>query len=256
MRLWIDTDIGDNPDDTVALLAAAGHPGIEIVGISTSGSQPRASAEIVQQLFADIARPAPLIYSGAPDPRALAAAEAMMAIGPLTNLAGLLRAGVELPPTTVMGGALRPVEHRPTGDWHEVRATESNFAADPAAAALVVAYATDLLLVTLDVTAAMVVAGAAQTALDAIAAAVPTLHAHADAWAARGNAVCLHDPLALLALNGECVRIERRSLAVTVEGRLVEPGADAVEHDVVVTADVAAALRRILDLAASSVAAS
>lgn len=35
MNLWIDTDIGDDIDDAVALLAAARHPGLRLVGIST-----------------------------------------------------------------------------------------------------------------------------------------------------------------------------------------------------------------------------
>jgi len=35
MRVWIDTDIGDDIDDAVALLVAARRPEIELVGIST-----------------------------------------------------------------------------------------------------------------------------------------------------------------------------------------------------------------------------
>ena len=35
MRLWIDTDIGDDPDDTVALWCAARSSDAELVGVST-----------------------------------------------------------------------------------------------------------------------------------------------------------------------------------------------------------------------------
>ena len=35
MRLWVDTDIGDNPDDTIALWCAAHSPDVELVGVST-----------------------------------------------------------------------------------------------------------------------------------------------------------------------------------------------------------------------------
>ena len=41
VRLWIDTDIGDNPDDAVALLCAAAHPDVELVGVSTTGGRTR-----------------------------------------------------------------------------------------------------------------------------------------------------------------------------------------------------------------------
>ena len=36
MRLWIDTDIGDDPDDTVALWCAARSSDAQLVGVSTA----------------------------------------------------------------------------------------------------------------------------------------------------------------------------------------------------------------------------
>ena len=38
MRLWIDTDVGTNPDDAVALLCALAHPEVDLVGVSTVGA--------------------------------------------------------------------------------------------------------------------------------------------------------------------------------------------------------------------------
>jgi inosine-uridine nucleoside N-ribohydrolase len=50
VRLWIDTDIGDNPDDAVALLAAAAHPGVDLVGVSTTGGRTDWRAELAREL--------------------------------------------------------------------------------------------------------------------------------------------------------------------------------------------------------------
>lgn len=37
MRCWVDTDVGDDPDDMVALACAAAHPEVELAGVSTIG---------------------------------------------------------------------------------------------------------------------------------------------------------------------------------------------------------------------------
>ena len=78
-----------------------------------------------------------------------ASPEAVLAIGPLTNVAALLALGVTMPRLTLMGGVLTPVEHR-----GRLQAVEHNFAGDPAAAAVVVAM-TDATIVPLDATVAM-----------------------------------------------------------------------------------------------------
>ena len=45
MRLWIDTDVGDDPDDAIALLCAAASPAVELVGVSTvDGDRDRRAA--------------------------------------------------------------------------------------------------------------------------------------------------------------------------------------------------------------------
>src|SRR4051812_1406194 len=64
-RLWIDTDInppptrgsvgtffGANVDDAVALLAAVAHPAVELVGVSTVGSDPERRAAVAVGLLA------------------------------------------------------------------------------------------------------------------------------------------------------------------------------------------------------------
>ena len=50
MRLWIDTDVGDNPDDAVALLAAAAHPEVDLVGVSTTGGRTEWRAGLAREL--------------------------------------------------------------------------------------------------------------------------------------------------------------------------------------------------------------
>ena len=240
LRLWVDTDLGDNPDDAVALLAAATHPAVDLVGVSTVRGDVEARAAMVTELLQAADRRVPLVYAGPPDPRAIRVAEAVLAIGPCTNLAGLLRSGVELPPAAVMGGVIAPTVHR-----GEVRTTETNFAADPLAAALVVAHASDVLLVPLDATSTMVIDDDAAGRLAAVAA---PLGSTIERWQASGHPICLHDPLALLALVGEHVRVERHRMGVSVEGRVVLDGIDGVEQDLVIDADAMAATRRVLEL--------
>ena len=212
VRLWIDTDAGDNPDDELAILAATSHPDIDLVGISTVSGDVGWRAEFVRGLLNEVGVPVPLVYAGPPDPRALAAAEALLAIGPLSNLAALMRLGVDLPPTAVMGGAFEPTIHR-----GELCDLETNFVADPLAAAVVLAEASDLLIVPLDVTATMVMNANTVARLESI----PALGRSLTAWRSRDRAIVAHDPLALLALVGEHVSVGRKRVAVTVEGRSV-----------------------------------
>jgi inosine-uridine nucleoside N-ribohydrolase len=242
LRLWLDTDIGDNPDDSVALLAATAHPGVDLVGVSTVRGDVAARAELVATTLTRAGRHVPLVYAGPPDPRAIRVAEAVLAIGPCTNLAALLRSGVDLPPIALMGGVVSPTLHR-----GEVRTTETNFAADPLAAAVVVAHAADVLLVPLDVTARMAIDDDMANRL----AESPAIGPLIATWRESGHPVCLHDPLALLALLGEHVRVERHLMGVSVEGRLVLDAEGGVEQDLVVDADVRGATQRIVNLVAA-----
>jgi inosine-uridine nucleoside N-ribohydrolase len=239
VRVWVDTDIGDNPDDAIALLVAAAHPGVDLVGISTVRGDVVMRAQMARDLLMSVGAAVPLVYAGPPDPRALASAEVILAIGPQTNLAALLRAGVTLPPAVVMGGVFEPTMHR-----GESRDRESNVTSDPLAAAVVIANADDLLLVPLDVTAEMVVGPEAVQQF----ATVPRLGDFIIAWQSKGLALCLHDPLATLAMVGEHVQIGRRAVAITVDGRSIVDARDGTEHDVVLRANHTAAKRRIIDL--------
>jgi inosine-uridine nucleoside N-ribohydrolase len=167
---------------------------------------------------------------------------AILAIGPLTNVARLLVAGCRPPRLALMGGARSPVRHRGV-----VMTVEHNFGTDPAAAATVVNADLLAVLCPLDVTVKMRLDIAEVAAL---AAADGRLAPHFDDWMRRqrGAPVCLHDPLALLALVHEpVVRIDTLAVAVEPDGTLVD-APDGTEHEVVVDVDAPAAKARILAL--------
>lgn len=236
MRVWIDTDVGDDPDDLVALLVAVAHPGLDLVGVSTVSGDVVARADLVRSVVPD----AVTVVAG---DRELATAvedvrpDALVAIGPLTNLARLVDGGVRLPERViVMGGALEPVVHR--GAKRDV---ESNFGLDPAATRLVIDW-TDAVVVPLDVTVDMKLTGEQRTALRATRPVID------DAVAGWPHAVVLHDPLALLVtIDDADVTLDELPIAVDGDGRVVQRrGARA--HSVVVAVDAPEAKARILEL--------
>ena len=175
-------------------------------------------------------------------PSAPRAPEAVLAIGPLTNVAALLALGVELPALTVMGGALRPVEHR-----GRVQAVEHNFGADPTAAAVVVAM-TDATIVPLDATVAMRLSDEQvrphRPRAPRLVPEVARFRALSD------DPIVLHDPLALLVALGEHVvrTASRRSWSARRGALLTSTRAEGREHTVVVAVDASAALDRVLGL--------
>jgi inosine-uridine nucleoside N-ribohydrolase len=243
VRLWIDTDVGDNPDDAVALRGAERLPGVELVGVSTTGGRDEWRAALASELVE-----APVVRGD--DPESVLAAwqagapEALLAIGPLTTVAALGVWGVDLPPTTVMGGVLTPVRHR-----GRVRAVEHNFASDPGAAAVVLGRQR-VTLVPLDTTVAMRLRD--DQVVD-LACRDPALAAELAHWrAATAEPVVLHDPLALLIAVADpatagATRVTRRLTVDAADGRVRE-ATDGREHAVVVAADATAAVDRVLDV--------
>jgi purine nucleosidase len=258
VRLWIDTDVGTNVDDAVALLAAVAHPAVSLVGVSTVGSDPERRSAVAVGLLAaarvDLA--SVTVVAGAAGPAgdtsevveavAASGAEALLAIGPLTNVAAMTAAGARPPELTIMGGALRPVQHR-----GELRAVEHNFGSDPEAAAEVLAVP-GAVLVPLDATVA--------ARLDArmaarLVATAPVLEPMVSAWVEQWGEVVLHDPAALLVAAGdgsELGRFERRRLRVEPDGRLVDGGRGAagIVHDVVASLFGSAVVASVLALLA------
>ncbi|HZI39074.1 MAG TPA: nucleoside hydrolase [Acidimicrobiia bacterium] len=270
-RLWIDTDIGTNVDDAVALLSAVAHPSVELVGVSTVGPDPERRAAVAVGLLAgagiDLASVTVVAGASMPlsdatvsssglgggaadvvDAVASSGADGLLAIGPLTNVAALTAAGVRPPELTIMGGALRPVEHR-----GELRTVEHNFASDPAAAAAVLSVP-GAVVVPLDATVATRVD---DRLLPKLVGVAPVLEPMVQGWVAEWGEVVLHDAAALLIAAGdgaELARFERRRLRVEPDGRLSDggPAASGTVHDVVTSffgvAVVASVLALLADL--------
>ena len=249
MRLWIDTDVGTDPDDAVALRCAAAHPDVELVGVSTVDGDTEWRADIARTLV-----DAPVVSGYRLTPAELGATEpdALLAIGPLTNVARLVASGVVPPRLGVMGGVLRPVRHRGA-----VRDIEHNFGAEPAAARLVIQHAPGVLLCPLDVTVRM---RPSADELRRLVEGAPVLGPMFDEWVAvqraagvpRDEAVVrLHDPLALLALIGEpVVAIERRMLTVDDDGRIHQGPGRGRPVETVTDVNAADAMKRIVALVA------
>ena len=221
VRLWIDTDVGDDPDDAVALLCATAHPGVELIGVSTVDGDHDRRVRAAQSLV-----DAP-VYRG--DDRGLAAAiaeaapEALLAIGPLTNLGALAATGTSLPAVTLMGGLLGTVRH-----WGVALEVEHNFSRDPPAAARVLR-SCDPVVVPLDVTVSMRLSEEQLRRLLGVAPVLePGVQAFLNLQREAGvpndeQAIFLHDPLALLALvEPSVVRVEPLRLSVEPSGRLIE----------------------------------
>jgi inosine-uridine nucleoside N-ribohydrolase len=241
VRVWIDTDVGANPDDAIALLLACAHPRAELVGVSTTGGDlDRRTAVARSVLDAAGAHDVPTMRGPELAAAMLGEVDTLVAIGPLTNVARMVDGGASLPPVTLMGGALAPVRHR--GTVHEI---EHNFGSDGPAAATVVG-PLDLLLVPLVVNARMRLDEPERARLADVA---PAAHDELARWDDR---VCLHDPLALLAALGEpLVHVGERRIAVEADGRVVE-GVDGRVQRVVDDVDPGAAIDRIVTLLAGA----
>jgi inosine-uridine nucleoside N-ribohydrolase len=251
VRLWIDTDVGTDPDDAVALLCAAAHPDVELVGVSTVDGDTERRAEVARAFVEAPVIPGDVLRAfevSAVEP------EAFLAIGPLPNVARLLASGLVLPRLGVMGGVLRPVRHRGA-----IREVEHNFGTEPAAAQAVIRHAPAVLLCPLDVTVRM---SPSEGDLRQMVEAAPILGPMFDDWVERLRAtgipegeagIRLHDPLALLALAGEpFVRIERPAVTVDASGGVREDAGSGRAVEVVTDVDVPRAMERIVSLVAQS----
>ena len=213
-RLWIDTDAAcghaadADADDCFALLLLLRAPGIEVVGISTVGGNAPADASepIVRELAALAGRRPPVHRGGivAPpggDPPAHAALRAalaegplaIVALGPLTNIAAALRGQPELAArvgrvVAVMGrrpGHLfHPAEGRGTGILlgHGPIFRDFNFDKDRAAAAEIVALGVPVTLIPYEAARSVTLTGANLDAMAASGGAAAWVAARARGW--------------------------------------------------------------------------
>src|SRR5438132_2541452 len=143
MRLWVDTDAGENPDDTIALWCAAQADDVDLAGVSTVDGDVELRAAFVRDLLPDVD-----VIAGPPPADRLANVDILLGIGPWTHVADLADEGVLPRRVVLMGGALAPVKHR-----GELRRIEHNVGADPEAAARLIGTTGNLIVVPLDATA-------------------------------------------------------------------------------------------------------
>jgi purine nucleosidase len=238
VRVWVDTDVGTNPDDGVALLVALAHPELEVVGVSTVSGDTRIRAAVARVYLGDravsVVAGAGRPRGGGPAPRWMgyegdgplegttgavteseeqlvdevrsAEPDTLVAIGPLTNVARLIEADAAPGEIVAMAGVTTRVWHR--GELHD---TDHNTASDPAAAVLVRRRARHLVTVPLDVTVAMRLT---DHQAGVVAARHPRLAHEVSHWLRHAGPVVLHDPLAVLA----AVPSERARIGLEIDG--------------------------------------
>jgi len=210
MRLWIDTDAGDHPDDTVALWCAARSDDIDLAGVSTVEGDVERRAEFVGALLPDVP-----VVAGPPAPELLAAVDILLGIGPWTNVATLGDAGALPLRVVLMGGVLAPVRHR--GQLLDI---EYNIGSDPESAYRLLRNTGNLIVVPLDATARLRATEHDEKLLTNV---IPGFGIQLDAWReANGDLpFVLHDVAALLvALGDRVARMESRRLTIDQDGRM------------------------------------
>jgi inosine-uridine nucleoside N-ribohydrolase len=210
VRLWIDTDAGDNPDDTIALWCAAHSAYFDIAGVSTVDGDVDKRAAFVRNLLPDVD-----VVAGPPPPDRVENVDALLGIGPWTHIAELADQ-LALPLRVVlMGGVLAPIEHR-----GELTGVEHNVGADPEAAARLMAGTGDLLVVRLDATARL---HAQPHDEKVLTKAIPGLREQLVEWRQQNGPIplVLHDVAALLvALGNRVARMESRRLVIEPDGTM------------------------------------
>jgi inosine-uridine nucleoside N-ribohydrolase len=268
LRLWIDTDLGTDVDDALALAYALKHREIELVGVSTVFGDVELRSQMANELLRIAGRPEVPVLTGLgkpishgrnglmfghegvgllenPAPRSQtvsdpnpeeridaialelsrSGADAMVAIGPMTNLGALSQLGVDLPPLTIMGGKIEEVElpgtHPSIAEW--------NWYCDPEAVRLTLGAPHEVppRIVPIEVTIATALE---EVDLDALAAGNELTRAVAilsrvwlrvlgEKFGAKHPKVALHDPLAIATLlRADLCPFEEREIRVDEKG--------------------------------------
>lgn len=282
----LDTDIGTDADDAIALALAIRHPEIDLRAVTTVSGDARRRARIARKLLLlagrdDVEVAAGTGFAGGElghegegildagdvgleiserdGVELLAAADEVVTIGPQTNLAAAVARGARIRRLTVMGGAFAPIvdlgETQPPSADH-------NLVCDADASVTSLSAGFPTLYVPLDVTAATYLTPDDVMRLhrgDALCRAVAHM---VDVWTIAlrrltngaypaGRAVALHDPLAVACtVERGFVTVERLPVTVVRRGDLVRTFVDPVEgaeSDVVRSVDVAALREFVLE---------
>jgi inosine-uridine nucleoside N-ribohydrolase len=235
VRVWIDTDVGDNPDDAIALWCARQAPDIDVIGVSTVDGDVDARAVRARELV-----PGVPVVAGRPPTDAMNAVDVLIGIGPWTNVARLAELGALPGRVVLMGGVIGTIRHR-----GELRTIEQNVERDPRAAAELVHLAEHLTIVPLNVTAFLSVPEPDE---ELYATHIPGLREEAAAWRARvdgAGPIVLHDPAALFVARGDGrPRLETRRLRVRPDGSM-QAAVDGPIQNVVAHLDTDAIRARV-----------
>lgn len=228
MRIWLDTDLGTNIDDALALLYLGRRRGVRLVGVSTVTAPARARAALARRLLDVLGLHTVPVLVGAERPLAgeqgqpldpsvaawveaegldgsdlpafdvgrLAGAlgdgpAAVVAIGPLTNIAGVVQACGDLVSGVSLGWMGGCVGAPPPG----YGCIDTNLRLDPVAAQVALAAPWETCrIVPLDVTVSCRVP--ADVLMERLRGHVPAeFAALLEFWRRRRNEVVLHDPL-------------------------------------------------------------
>jgi purine nucleosidase len=281
--LILDTDIGTDADDALALALAIRHPEIDLRGVTTVSGDARRRARIARRLLLlagreDVEVAAGIGFAGGElghegegvlddaeevaisdreGVELLLEADEVVTIGPQTNLAAAVERGATIDRLTVMGGVFAPVVD--LGSTQPPSA-DHNLVCDGEASVRALNAGLSTLYVPLDVTAATYLTPGDVAQLhrgDELCRAVARM---IDVWTVvlrrltggaypPDRAVALHDPLAVACtVERSFVTIERLPVTVSRHGSHVRTFVDPVEGkpaDVVRSVDVDA-LREFL----------
>ena len=268
MDIALDTDIGTDVDDLLALALVLGSPELAVQAVTTVYGDTALRARMVHRAYALAGRPAPPIAAGAGTPRSgtpvfwaghegrlmadldrepldetldavglLRRSATVLAIGPLTNVADALDGPHTVERLVVMGGDFGSAD------------PEHNLTCDAAAAQAVFAAGIPALVTGIDQTRRVVLD---DSHVDAIAASGP-LGEHLAAethqfrrWLGRPNSP--HDPVAILALlRPDLFTVATGTVRVGDDGSTSLAPDDAGPHQVATDLDVPAVTRELVD---------
>ncbi len=267
----LDTDIGTDVDDILALAVALGSPELAMAAVTTVYGDVRLRARLAAHAFAAAGVPAPPVIPGIDRPRSgrpvwwaghegrnlppsawhepapldpiqvLAEAPVVVAIGPLTNVAAALeRPGHGIGRIVIMGGEFRD------------GVAEHNMVCDLAAAEIVFGSGTPLTAVGLDQTERLRITTATLARLRGGSELTVLLEAEVrEFWAfLRQDFNVPHDPIAVMALaRPDLFQVRRGRIRLDTEG--ASPGRTTFEpeehgpHDIVVDFDLDAVAEEI-----------
>jgi purine nucleosidase len=219
VEITLDTDIGSDVDDLLALAMILGSPELSLRAVTTVYGDTLLRARMVRRAYAVAGRPAVPIAAGARETRSgrpawgaghegtqlldlaaepvderldaaavLRESKLIAAIGPLTNVANALDGAHHIEQLVIMGGDI--TSGRP----------EHNIACDVAAAQAVFAAGVPAVVTGIDQTERVVLGADVVTAIEASGALGTLLSAEIrQFWAWLGRPSSPHDPIAVLA---------------------------------------------------------